>query len=487
MARIPTSITCVFILYCLSITLSGCGIRELYQQKQAEGSNAASAGKNAEASSRQNATLKPTATTTPVPTSALGVEADDLQGVSLAFWHAWTGASGEVTQSLVDDFNRSNPWGITVDAAAKGSYDQVSEQITAAQENDQLPDITTSYGYQALEWVSSGVSLVDLSAYVDDPVWGLDAPAQSDFYPLFWEHDLQDGNRTGIPTQGSAQLLYYNTTWAKELGFETPPATPEQFKEQACAANQTYKRDSDPKNDQKGGWIISTEYSAVLGWIYAFGGEIEKADGKGYRFNTPQVKETFAYMRELYQDNCAWLSESPFHEADFATRQGLFAAGSVAGILYQEEAFVEASSQDEWSVIPFPSPQGEPVISTYGPSFQVLQSTPEKQLASWLFIRWLTEAGPQARLAEVSGYYPVRASSLKIMGILPAAHPQWKTSVDLLPYAHPEPPLRSWRIVRWALSDAATQLFRFYFENDQLPSLIKLLDETANDLHAGLK
>ena len=476
----------VAFLCCLAILISGCGIRELYQPKPAEGREAASPGKNPGSSSRPSATPGSTSTITPAPASALSVEASDLQGVSIEFWHAWRGAPGEVMQSLVDDFNRSNPWGIRVEASAKGSYDQVSEQILAAEEA-QLPDITTAYRYQALGWDRSGVSLVDLSAYVDDPLWGLDAQAQSDFYPVLWEHDLQGGKRAGIPAQGSAQLLYYNTTWARELGFKAPPATPDELKEQACAANRTYKRDSDPKNDQKGGWIISSDYSAVLGWIYAFGGEIEKADGKGYRFNTPQVEQAFTYLRELYESGCAWLSESQFAETDFATRQGLFAAGSVAGIVYQEGAFVEAGSQDDWSVIPFPSLPGEPVISAYGPSFQVLPSTPEEQLASWLFIRWLTEAEPQARLAEVSGYYPVRASSLKIMGTLPAAHPQWKTALDLLPYARPEPAQESWRIVRWALSDAASQLFRFYFESDQMQALLKLLDQTANELHAGLK
>ncbi len=487
MPRIPLLLKYILVLCCLPIALSGCGLRELYQEKPDEGKNAASAGKNAGSSARPTATLKPTATNTPVPTSTLGVEVADLQGVSIVFWHAWTGAPGDVIQSLVDEFNRDNQWGISVEAVAQGSYDQVSEQVSAALENDQPPDVTTAYGYQALGWISPGLSLIDLAPYVDDPVWGLDEQAQSDYYPIFWEHDLQNRERTGIPAQGSAQLLYYNNTWAKELGFENPPATPEEFKAQACAANQTYKQDSDPKNDQKGGWIISTEYSAVLGWIYAFGGEIERADGNGYRFNNAPVKDAFTYMRELYEGSCSWLSESQFPEADFATRQGLFAAGSVAGILYQEEAFVEASSKDEWSVIAFPSLNGEPVISAYGPSFQVLQSTPEEQLASWLFIRWLTEAGPQAKLAEVSGYYPVRASSVEMMGILPSVHPQWKSAVDLLPYARPEPALGSWRIVRWALSDAATQLFRFYFESDQLPALIKLLEETSNDLHAGLK
>jgi ABC-type glycerol-3-phosphate transport system substrate-binding protein len=108
-------------------------------------------------------------------------------------------------------------------------------------------------------------------------------------------------------------------------------------------------------------------------------------------------------------------------------------------------------------------------------------------LASWLFIQWLSGAERQAQLAQVSGYYPVRASSLEHMGVLPAVHPQWQTAVDLLSIARPEPALRSWRTVRWAVEDAATQLFRYYFEQDRVPVLVKLLDDMANELHHELK
>jgi hypothetical protein len=36
--------------------------------------------------------------------------------------------------------------------------------------------------------------------------------------------------------------------------------------------------------------------------------------------------------------------------------------------------------------------------------------------------------------------------------------------------------------VRWALGDAATQLFRDYFTIDRVPDLVRLLDQTADDL-----
>jgi ABC-type glycerol-3-phosphate transport system substrate-binding protein len=186
----------------------------------------------------------------------------------------------------------------------------------------------------------------------------------------------------------------------------------------------------------------------------------------------------------MYDDGCSWLSDSQLPESEFANRQGLFASGSVAGIPHQEAAFVNAESSDEWTVIPFPSSHGEAVIDVYGPSFQILNKDEAKQLASWLLIKWLTEPENQASLSQVTGFYPVRQSSLENIDLLPRTYPQWAEAVDMLSIAKSEPSFPSWRIVRWAVSDAATQLYRYYFNIDQVPSLVRLLDRTANDLHS---
>jgi ABC-type glycerol-3-phosphate transport system substrate-binding protein len=222
----------------------------------------------------------------------------------------------------------------------------------------------------------------------------------------------------------------------------------------------------------------------MLGWFYAFGGDITISEGKGYQFNTQEVEDALTFLRDMYDDGCAWLSESQLPETEFANRQGLFATGSVVGIPFQEAAFANAESSDKWTVIPFPSSKGETAIDVYGPSFQVLTSEAENQLASWLFIKWLTSPENQAELSQASGFYPVRATSLEHLDILPRTYPQWAEAVDLLSLARSEPAFPSWRVVRWAVSDAATQLYRYYFTIDQIPSLVRLLDRTANDLHS---
>ncbi len=429
-------------------------------------------------------------TDTPTPVASLDVNRADLRGLTIQFWHAWDGAAGEQAEAMVDEFNRQNEWGLVVESTYQDGYDEMFEQVNASFENGASPDVVVGYLHQALAWDAHG-GVVDLAPYVGDPTWELPGGG-ADFYPVFWEQDLVDGRRLGVPAQRSGQLLFYNATWARELDFVAAPRTPEEFAAQACAAALVNRQDADPGNDGTGGWIISTDYPAVLGWLYAFDAQIVQGKPGGartlYRFDTPEVEQAFNFLRGMYDDGCAWLSESALPYDEFADRQALFIVGSVIDIPQQIERLREAGGRDRWTVIPFPSTAARPAFTVYGPSFYGMVSTPERQLASWLLIKWLSAPERQARLVEATGSFPLRASALPHLGDYGGRYPQWLEAVDELTHsARGEPQLASWRVVRWTLNDAATQLFRFYFTIDQVPELLSFWDSTAAELHRGLE
>jgi ABC-type glycerol-3-phosphate transport system substrate-binding protein len=433
---------------------------------------------------RRTPTLTPRSqvspTATPLPTSTIDVSAVDLEGITLDYWHAWSGEAQQLAKELVEEFNASNEWGISVQASSLGDYKVLAEQVSQAIPRRKTPDIVVAYDYQALQWDDL---LVGLSEYIEDPLWGWNSTERADFYPAFWDLPAGSDERLSLPAQRSGQVLFYNTSWAKELGFRSPPTTPEQFREQACAAAQANLDDDITENDKTGGWIISTDYPGILGWLFASGSEIIRQDGRGYRFNTPQVEEALGFLRELYEEGCAWLPESQSVENEFARRLGLFATGNVTDIPYQRTAFAGLGNRDEWTVLPFPSDGQDDAIAVYGPSFVILESTQEQQLASWLFIQWLLSAENQARWVQVSESFPLRESVLNNLDTSDSQAAQWTDAVDLLEYARPEPGYRSWDTVRFAVSDAATQLFRWYFTLEQLPSTVRLLDRTASELY----
>lgn len=425
-----------------------------------------------------------TPTATPEPVSAITVEPSELQGVRLLFWHTWDGELGDLVDELTAEFNASNQWGITVEAKYQGSLDELGAHLEEALDYGTPPNIVTGYTYQALAW-DEQIPVVALAPFVQDPVWGWSQAEQEDFYPAFWDADVIDGRRVGVPAQRSGQVLFYNQSWAEELGFQTPPLAPAQFERQACAAAQAVRQDDDVSNDGTGGYIVAPDYPATLSWIFAFDGRVVNEQRQTYQFDTPQVEQAFTFLRALYDDGCAWQTEAHLPTTDFASRRGLFAVDSLAGIEDTQRAFQQAGRSDHWTVIPFPTGDGSTPFDVYGPDYILFEGTPQENLAAWLFIRWLVSPENLARQVEASGLLPLRASAMDHLESYARSHPQWRRVVDFLPDARPEPAFASWMTVRWAVEDAATQLFRYYFTIEQVPDLVELLDETAQDLHTG--
>jgi ABC-type glycerol-3-phosphate transport system substrate-binding protein len=418
-----------------------------------------------------------TVTVTPLPTSSFDLDQSGLNGIKIKFWHPW---SGEIIPNLVAEFNAANEFGILVESVHQGNINSLNEHIADADPVADLPNLTVGSSDQISSWVAQGKPVVDLNPYLNDPQWGLSSDERADFYQLFLEQDLSAQNRIGFPASRSTHLMFYNTSWAKELGFTSAPGTPQEFMEQACEAAQANAADED---DGSGGWLINTNPSAVLSWIYAFGNPVVLPDGSGYQFNNPQTEQAVLFLKELFDQGCAWeVLETP-PEVEFANRKALFITSSLTDLAYQSAELNRVDNSDEWTVLGFPSPQSEPVISVYGPSFVMFAGSPEENLAAWLFIEWLTSAEQQAEFVTAHGSFPTRASTIKFLSDFARDNPQWSKAQDLLAGALPEPNLDSWNVVRWVLGDVGTQIFRYYFTPDRVPATLELMDETVSELH----
>lgn len=424
-------------------------------------------------------------TPSPIPTSQFQIEPSELNNVSLNFWHPWNGDKEEILNQLIDEFNSSNAWKIQVNPIYQGGYDEVGERVYNAINTGGYPEIAIGYPYQAAKWRSVRNIILDLDEYRRDPEWGLTFEEEKAFYPLF-QNQWDDPSNWGFPAQRTAQFLIYNKSWAEELGFSAAPSTPSEFKSQACAAHKSYSKDDNPDNDSFGGLIISANYPTTLAWIFAFGGEILKQDGSGYQFNTTQVNDAFEFLRTLYDDGCAWVSNNQPPVAEFSDREGLFISGNLDTISLLQSNLTVLGNDDEWEIITFPSSTNTATMIVYGPDYFIFESTPAKQLASWLFIKWLSMPENQAKLITSHGTLPLQPAVMNLIDKDKRDQPRWQSLDGLMLYAKTEPLLPSWGVIRWAVSDATTQLFQWYFKADQIPSLTKLLNETAADFHKTL-
>ena len=432
----------------------------------------------------QSATGNVAATETPAAaTSSLKVEKEALRGTQVKVWHPWFGAEASLFESQVAQFNTENEWGIIVDGESKVNYTELFLQTQTALEESNAPQIVIGFPEHALEWQEHGV--VDLAPYVSDPVYGLSTADLSDFPEVIWAQDEVDGKRFGVPAQRTARFLLYNQTWARELGFDSAPATSVEFEQQACAAHKAVGTDEDPNNDSLGGWLIDTNAMTPLSWMLAFGGGVQEQDG--YRFLTPGNIAAFRFVKTLQQKNCAWVASLDLPVSDrFAARQALFVTASLEDLPDQVRAFSAVGSRDEWTVLKFPGDERDALV-VYGSSLIMLASDDVTQLASWLFMRWILSAENQARWVQSTGLFPLRNSTMQLLGDYSASHPQWTEAVKLLSDGETTPQLASWRSVRVMLEDGFRDMFDTIRHPDltdgQVPLILKQMDDTAEDLN----
>ena len=420
---------------------------------------------------------------TPTPAvSKLNVEKEALRGVQVKVWHPWFGAQASLFESQVAQFNKENEWGIIVSAEGQQNYGELYLQTTNALKDSSNPQVVIALPEHALGW---GAKVVDLNTYLHDPDYGMSALDISDFANAVWLQDEVDGKRYGMPAQRTARFIFYNQSWARELGFSAPPKTSVEFEQQACAAHAALGKDSDTGNDALGGWLIDADAATALSWMLAFDGGVQEENG--YRFLTPGNIAAFKYLKVLQQKGCAWVASQDSPVVDrFAARQALFSTGSLDDLIEQSRTFLTSGSQDEWTVLTFPGDEQQAIV-VYGSSFVMFQSDDVTQLAAWLFMRWMLSPENQARWVQSTGLFPLRASALDLLADYGKTHPQWAEAVKLLPGGKITPQLASWRLVRVMLRDGFADMFDTIRHPDltdgQVPVVLKQMDETATDLN----
>jgi len=407
--------------------------------------------------------------------SNLKVSVEALNGLEITVWTPWSDVESSLFQSFVNEFNTSNQWGIRVTMQSQVNFTNLYETTTTSLPTANKPDLVIALPEHAQGWFADGV-VADLSGYVKDPVYGLDA---KDIPYAFWNQDLSGNARVAIPAQRTAQVLLWNQTWAGELGLKSAPISVDEFKQQSCRAHDSMRKDAFAENDGMGGWLVNTEAMTAYSWMLAFEGGVTEEGN--YRFLAPGNIDAFKFLRELSETSCAWQNASdPL--ASFAKREALFITANLSDLPQVSRAFLTAENRDEWKVLPFPN-AGDGLIAVYGSSYVILKSTDEEQLAAWLFLKWLLEKEQDARWVEATHLFPLRASTMDLLGGYEKTHPQWRQAVDLIPVGEMQPQLGSWRTVKIMLGDGFAHMYRVNVASGQVAAILAQMEALAKDLN----
>ena len=426
-------------------------------------------------------TATPQATTTPtlVPTPTLAkelqVKVADLKGQEIRFWHPLSGEAGGQMERLVTQFNLTNTWGVRVTMTATGGEGALIGAVEQAKAAE-LPDVVLAASEDIAYWRKARNLPVDLNVYLDQVDWGFAKGAREGYNPVFWKQDSADNVQLAIPALRTVTGLIYNKSFAADLKFASPPGSTQDLLTQACAAakanNAFFERQG------TGGWMLDTSALSDLSWMASFGPlTLPSKESDSWKFDQPASLAALHYLRGMQEKGCLWVAKNPTPQIYFGSRSALFYTASLQDYVLQAGYLKKTDSKDEWGMIPFPGANGKGIVFSNGYSYSVLRSQPLKQMAAWLFVRWMSSPDVQVRLASVWLSMPVSKQMLTELGSAAGEEP-WKSILPLMGSIQPAPSLASWRVVRRPLEDAFWQLFNVQ-SPDQIPQILTTLDEMS--------
>jgi multiple sugar transport system substrate-binding protein len=246
-------------------------------------------------------------------------------------------------------------------------------------------------------------------------------------------------------------VLYYNADWLRQLGYTSPPQDWKQFEEMACKAVDRGKG--------KSGWAVRHDATNFATLVLTRGGRVLSADGKSYAFNSSEGVDSIQMIQRMAAQGCAVqvsTSERFGEETRFANGQVLFVLASSVSLPYYADS-VSQAGKFKWDIA-LPPNSGKPVIVLSGASLNIHKTTPEKELAAWLVIKFLSEKAQTVKWADETGYLPVRQSAQADLLAGFRKNKFYSPVVDLfgklfdwLPSAMGEPPVGGYDSVRYSI------------------------------------
>lgn len=397
-----------------------------------------------------------------------------LSGVTVSLIFPWLGEVENEFKVLVEKFNQENEYGIRVLPIGVGGeqvlFDFLQEKMSTAQ----MPNISIIPAYQALA-LDGNYFWLDLTPYVEDEQYGIDLQGLSPTAKSLLVSNTNQGKIIGIPAFNSASVIFYNRTWAEELGFTALPLTIESLQEQSCAAYQSLLNDESPENNGTGGLLLDISPETTLSWYFALGGR-PLSNENPLGFNNSGTEGAFRIVKSYYDQGCFWQSRLPEPYDYFSNRLSLAYTGKLEDIIGQVESDQLTGNQDDWLIMPFPTEDKKGSLLLHGKSFVISISEPEEQLASWLFLRWILEEQQQMNIYEFLGMFPFEISQNGGFDYLGGSN-----LVDLNQSMINYFPARAnWQIEQLVIEDAFTRLLAL--DIDSIPIVLSMLDETLLEL-----
>ena len=361
---------------------------------------------------------KPSSTATSLPSFPLGAAAKATsKPVQITLWHSMTSANLTTLSNMTSQFNSSQS-DIHVNLVNQNSYTDTLSAYTAALSGGSLPDIVQMQTTE-LQFMIDSESIVPVQSAVDADHYDF-----SDYIPSVVEFFRVKGVLYAMPFNVSSNVLYYDKKAFAAAGLD-PSSPPTSLDELRSAAEKIVSSGT----EKYGMSLKVTDSDFELLLALADGDLVNNDNGRSARatavsFDDAKGKAIFQWWHGMLDDKLAQPTSS-------TTYDNLFAIGNRISPMTWETSAALGTILSVLNSYPQvglgigaylkPSASGGGVFMGGAGMYMVSKSPPERQDATWQYLKFLNEPAQQATWAVGTGYIPIRKSSTT----LPAVAKAW--------------------------------------------------------------
>ena len=348
-------------------------------------------------------TAKPSEGETPVSDTPTPEEPTPSRMITLEFWYALGGSSGEAVEALVEQFNAAHP-SIQVNATYQGTYCQVMGKVWNAIFAEQtMPHVVHLGGAPLLGETDSIIPITD---FTDGPN-GID---RSQIHDAFWEYNSAGGQTWSMPFNNSIPVLYYNRDLFVAAGLD--PDKPPTTWDEVIEYGQKLTQDTDGNNqiDQWGFNTHSNTHWYLSTMFLENGVQIINDEQTEVLYNGPEAAE----MLQLWGDMVNKYQVMP--PGQHKEAKGDFLAGKSGMMLYSSSGIPSIAEEVafELGVAMIPTIAGRDPVALVGGGSLVISKNDDQGIldAAWEFVKFMTSPEGSLYLSTHTGYVPIYKDAL---------------------------------------------------------------------------
>ncbi|MGM9523636.1 MAG: extracellular solute-binding protein, partial [Faecousia sp.] len=328
--------------------------------------------------------------------------AQEEQPITLTIWHVYGGQTDSPLNDLIAQFNQTvgKEYNITIQVTSVTNTNTIHEAVLSAANNDpgaaELPDMFISYPKTVLAMPDENI-LVDYRDYFSEQ-------ELSAFIPAFVEEGTIHGRLAILPVAKSTEILFINKTLFDRFAADTGASiddlntweglfeTAARYTEWSCG--KTF-------------FVHDYHFNYFQVGVEALGESFFDEDG--IAFGSAFAKAWQPYAEAALQGG-VWLYGG-YATEPLRTGDAVASVASSASVLYYSDVVTYPdNTSEEITYLACPCPifeGGEKLVMQRGAGICTVKSTPEREKAAMVFLKWLTAPEQNVELVTRLGYMPV--------------------------------------------------------------------------------